>query len=355
MTYRTIVSSQATTISDNVNVRGRDASATATGLTGYRSFYTDQLSISANATAENGGSTYHNTATAYGVNQGTISFSGTDLDINAYAYSLNVYAYGANQSILNLSNTSGVDVDISATGTVRGDDPVFGLNNSTLSSQGGNDVIVINALSQNSTTGASYRQHLEATGLNGSTIESGAGNDQISINSRTHYNHHYRIATQNAHGLVDSVIDAGSGHDVVTISASGANVSQALFNSTIRLGDGNDQLSLTGRFINSTVEGGKNTDVIILSQERLNLYNFTQNDEGWLISGNGNSLALSGVEEIRFMDGSFFFNNAPERTGTPVNLVPGREDTSYMLTASQLLQGYSDVDEIGRASCRERV
>ena len=133
----------------------------------------DELNISAYANAGR-----NRTARATGLLNSNISFTGSKVNISTYAVGRDAYSMGMDGSRLSLLGDNDKLVNISATSRVYGYDPAWGLRNSSLSTQGGNDTIKIKADAA-TLSGNIFNSQILATGLERSSLSTGAGNDTV--------------------------------------------------------------------------------------------------------------------------------------------------------------------------------
>lgn len=206
----------------------------------------DNLNIDSRATAINGFR-----SSAYGIKDSSVSFSGRNVRINAYAEGANPHAYGIANSRVSLGNLQGVTAEINATSRVSGTvDPAWGLYNSRLETSTGADNIKIKADAGLLTTFINGATRIEAKGLEASTLDTASGNDNIDIQARAAA----RITTgwlgrADAVGLdSNSLIDSGAGSDKISILAKAdgheANA-WGMRSSRLRAGAGNDDVNIT--------------------------------------------------------------------------------------------------------------
>ena len=79
---------------------------------------------------------------ANGLSSSDLTFTGSSVSISSYAEALNAWSYGINNnSTLSITGDDNKELNIDAVSRVTGYDPAWGINSSTVSTEGGDDTI----------------------------------------------------------------------------------------------------------------------------------------------------------------------------------------------------------------------
>ena len=196
-------------------------------------------------------------AIATGAENTTITQSGINTTISAYAQAQETYAYGLEKSTLDLKGNNNKNVEISAKTRITGTyDPAWGIKDSRIVSSEGNDKLVISADAGVHETGQ-YRQSqsIKSFGSENSTISTGGGNDEVLISANSSYSRQMNRWGDRLNGREDARgTDWGAIEDVDNASNGEA---VALLNSSIDLGTGNDSLSLNAKGFSTEARRGR--------------------------------------------------------------------------------------------------
>ena len=178
-------------------------------------------------------------AEATGLNNSTVSTLGGDdaVRIQANARGLSTNAWAMRNSTLNVGNGND-KVDLRASTQAGAFDPAYGAEDSIIVLGNGQDNLRINASARGNTTDT-----IAAYGTLNSQTNTGADNDRVEIRASAVNRRGYAEAI----GLDSSTLETENGDDNVRIQANARGLSTnawAMRNSTLNVGNGNDKVDL---------------------------------------------------------------------------------------------------------------
>ena len=219
--------------------------ATATGLDNrVLSTNADTLNISATAFARR-----WSTGRATGLKNSKIFFSGSNINISAYAKGRDAYAIGMLGSLIQACGCDDKTININAKSRVFSYDPAWGMQRSAILTGSGNDSINITAdAGYANRWGRRSRSQILAKGMENSLLNTGSGDDVITIKAIANAD---RRSVANAIGIdQNSQVITGEGNDKVYVTADATGIQSnawAIRNSSIDTGKGDDLVSLTAK------------------------------------------------------------------------------------------------------------
>ena len=113
---------------------------------------------------------------------------------------------------------------------------------------------------------------------------------------------------------------------------------------TITGGNGND--TVTGGLGNDRIEGGAGDDTVVFSGN-INASTITRLGNAFTVTGADGTDTLTNVEHFQFANGTVdasSINIAPVLTGTAATLAHGTQNTAYIVSAANLLAGFTDAN-----------
>lgn len=277
----------------------------------------------------------------------------TDQVVRSYGFDQSTVDLGDGDNVINIQTkaTSGTDYTYRRWNWLwekaptyqpihaYGEAYTYGSISSTVTTGTGNDVINISTYSdQDNQTSAPHREFLEKAKSNGfgfhtSSLLTGDGDDTVNISALSQgrtirrYGSYRRPGqmrgTRQAYYLkyhddvavYNSTIDVGNGNDNVVLTTNKYrrvglythNEGTALEGSTINLGAGNDSLTMTGRVRNSTINGGEGYDQVTFTASDVTNWKQLKSLQAGesLALPWANNVVLNGVEEIRIASQSY--------------------------------------------------
>ena len=295
-------------------------------------------------------------ATAKGISSASLTTNADNLYVNATSVGATTYSYGlSDNSKLILNKQSGTqNVRINANTTFRVYDPAYGLSDSEIVATSGSRLTLdINATSKASDGAVAGSK---AFGLENSKIESGAQADIISITAR----HRLSVNSNTSQALVNSEIKTGLGNDVVRLHTDQAYIynQHSLYKSTIDLGGGDDAISLNSGFIGATIIGGDGFDVLetrgLTSRMADSLFKLKYiGNRKFQVDGHTLTGILNGIEVIKFDDLNYdltsFYLKKKDWKGSSANDIYNASEKSDKINGgagSDRLYGYKGNDFI---------
>ena len=178
-------------------------------------------------------------AEATGLNNSTVSTLGGDdaVRVRANARGLSTNAWAMRNSTLDVGNGND-KVDLRASTQAGAFDPAYGAEDSTILLGNGQDNLRINASARGNTTDT-----IAAYGTVNSQTNTGADNDRVEIGASAVNRRGYAEAI----GLDSSTLETENGDDTVRVRANARGLSTnawAMRNSTLDVGNGNDKVDL---------------------------------------------------------------------------------------------------------------